>query len=75
MIRSENGRRRSLKKLLKIAVVVVVLLSASVLLAYNYTCPCAVLPGRALSGELNTNPVASRQNIWDQFALNPKGDF
>jgi len=52
-----NGGRRPLKKLLKIAAVVVVLLSASVLLAYNFTCPCAVIPGRALSGDLNTDPV------------------
>ena len=49
--------RIPLKKFLEIAAAVVVLLSASVLLAYNYTCPCAIIPGRALSGELNTNPV------------------
>ncbi len=46
-----------MKKILKIAAAVVVILSASTLLAYNYICPCAIMPGRALSGEINTNPV------------------
>ena len=45
-------------KFIKIVIGLIVVVSASGLLAYNYVCPCAIIPGRSLSGELSTEPIS-----------------